>query len=132
MSTERAQDGYSGKCHRSWLESGDKRNKPAEGTRPEPMTLQPSMQLPLVALRSPGPGAEKGDGGVYLQLKSGKVGTEEGHKNKGRKVTAVTNCRYSSCKAGRCLGPEDTKAVKMRIKRKAENVYGEGGEGEEF
>lgn len=84
-----------------------------------------------MALRRSGPGAEKGDGGFYLQLKSGKVGIEEGHKNKGRKVTAVTNCQYSSCKAGRCLGPEDTKAVKIRIRRKAEHVF-RGDEKEEF
>lgn len=85
-----------------------------------------------MALRSLGPGTEKGDGGVYLWLKSGKVGIEEGHKNKGRKVTALTNYQYSSCKAGRCLEPEDTKAIKIRIRRKAENVFSEGRKEKSF
>lgn len=34
-------------------------------------------------LRSLGPGAEKANGGVYLWLKSDKVGAEEGHEKEG-------------------------------------------------
>lgn len=43
-----------------------------------------------MALRSAGSGSEKADGGVYPWLKSGKVGMEEGHRKKGRRVTAVS------------------------------------------
>lgn len=48
---------------------------------------------------------------------------------KGRRVTAVTSCQYSSCKARRYLGTGDTEGVKIRIRKEAKNGFGGSEEG---